>query len=149
MASITFSSGTVIPSTWLNDVNVTTYTTIPSILTVTGLLAVSGSTLVVNTTESFKLPVGTTAQRPSTPTNGVIRYNSDLNQYEGYGSVGWAPIGGAAKGGPNSQVFFENDISVVSDYTVTTSKNAMSAGPITINNGVTITVPNGSVWTVV
>lgn len=149
MASITFSSGTVIPSTWLNDVNATTYTTVPSILTVTGLLAVSGSTLVVNTTESLKLPVGTTAQRPGTPTVGVIRYNSDLSQYEGYGSVGWAPIGGAAKGGPNNQVFFENDVSVISDYTITTSKNAMTAGPITINNGVTVTVPNGSVWTVV
>lgn len=149
MASTTFINGTVIQPDWLNDINATTYATVPSILTVTGLLAVSGSTLVVNTTEAIKLPIGTTAQRPSIPTVGVIRYNSDLSQYEGYGSVGWAPIGGAAKGGPNSQVFFENDISVVSDYTITTSKNAMTAGPITINNGVTITVPNGSVWTVV
>lgn len=149
MASITFNPGTVIPSTWLNDVNTTTYTTVPAILVKTNFLGVSGNTLVINTTEALQVPVGTTAQRPATPVNGIIRYNSDLSQYEGYGSVGWAPIGGAAKGGPNSQVFFENDISVVSDYTITTSKNAMSAGPITINNGVTITVPNGSVWTVV
>lgn len=149
MPSTTFINGTVIQPDWLNDVNTVTYTTVPSVLTITGLLAVNGNTLVVNTSESLKLPVGTTAQRPGTPTVGVIRYNSDLSQYEGYGSVGWAPIGGAAKGGPNSQVFFENDVSVISDYTITTSKNAMTAGPITINNGVTITVPNGSVWTVV
>lgn len=112
-------------------------------------MGVTGNTLVINTTESLKLPVGTTAERPVSPTVGVIRYNNDLSQYEGYGSVGWAPIGGAAKGGPNNQVFFENDINVVSDYTITTSKNAMSAGPITIDSGVTIVVPSGSVWTVV
>lgn len=149
MPSTNFNSGTVITSAWLNDVNSITYNTVPGILVKTNFLGISGNTLVVNTTESIQLPVGTTAQRPSTPVAGVIRYNSDLSQYEGYGAVGWAPIGGAAKGGTNSQVFFENDISVVSDYTVTTSKNAMSAGPITINNGVTITIPNGSVWTVV
>lgn len=149
MPSITFSPGTVIPSTWLNDVNTITYTTVPAITVKTNFLGITGNTLVINTTESLKLPVGTTAERPASPTVGVIRYNNDLSQYEGYGSVGWAPIGGAAKGGPNSQVFFENDINVVSDYTITTSKNAMTAGPITVDNGVTIVVPSGSVWTVV
>ena len=47
------------------------------------------------------------------------------------------------------EVFYENPTTVTVDYTITTNKNAMSAGPITINSGVTITVPNGSTWTVV
>ncbi len=42
----------------------------------------------------FDLPVGTTAQRPGTPTVGMLRYNSTLNQYEFYTTSGWLPIGG-------------------------------------------------------
>jgi hypothetical protein len=49
----------------------------------------------------------------------------------------------------NRQLFFENDIIADKDYTVTTDKNAMSAGPITLAGGVTITVPAGSTYTVV
>lgn len=57
----------------------------------------------------------------------------------------WAtPTASAAAGG-----FWENDITLSTNYTITTNKNAMTAGPITIANGVTITVPNGSTWTVV
>ena len=47
------------------------------------------------------------------------------------------------------EIFYENPTTVTADYTITTNKNAMSAGPITINSGVVITVPNGSTWTVV
>lgn len=45
--------------------------------------------------------------------------------------------------------FYENDINVASNVTITTGRNAMSAGPITINNGVVVTVPSGSTWTIV
>jgi hypothetical protein len=38
---------------------------------------------------------------------------------------------------------------VTTDYTISSNKNAMSAGPITINDGITVTVPDGSAWTVV
>lgn len=57
----------------------------------------------------------------------------------------WAtPSASAAAGG-----FWENDITISTNYTITTNKNAMTAGPVTVANGVTITVPNGSTWTVV
>lgn len=56
---------------------------------------------------------------------------------------------GNARGGGNDQIFFENDQSVTSDYTLSVNKNAMTAGPITINSGVTVTVPSGATWTVV
>jgi len=48
-----------------------------------------------------------------------------------------------------STPFFESAINVASDYTISSGYNAMSPGPISINSGVTVTVPSGSVWTVV
>ena len=56
-----------------------------------------------------------------------------------------APVGGAS----TNTVFFENDITVAVNYQITTNKNAMSAGPITINAGIAVTVPSGSSWTIV
>ena len=54
-----------------------------------------------------------------------------------------------ATGGGSNRVFYENDTNVTTTYTISTNKNAMSAGPITIDNGIIVTVQNGSVWTVV
>jgi hypothetical protein len=45
--------------------------------------------------------------------------------------------------------FFENTNSITSSYTITSGHNAMAAGPITVEDGVTITVPDGSRWVVV
>jgi hypothetical protein len=59
----------------------------------------------------------------------------------------WATVG--ARGGGTDQVFYENDTTVTTNYTITTNKNAVTAGPVTINSGVTVTVPSGSVWVVV
>ena len=42
----------------------------------------------------------------------------------------------------------ENSATISADYTITTGNNALSAGPITINSGVTVTVPSGSTWSV-
>ena len=52
--------------------------------------------------------------------------------------------GGGATGGGSDEVFYENDQVVTTNYSITASHNAMSVGPITINNGVTVTVPSGS-----
>jgi hypothetical protein len=49
----------------------------------------------------------------------------------------------------NGGVFYENAQTVSSDYTITSGNNAMSAGPITIDNGVTVTVPSNSTLTIV
>ena len=45
--------------------------------------------------------------------------------------------------------FWENPLTVTQDYTITDGRNAMSAGPITVNTGVTVTVGTGETWTVV
>ena len=57
--------------------------------------------------------------------------------------------GGGAVGAGTDKVFYENDIGVAQSYTITSGKNAMSAGPITLANGVVVTIPNGSTWSVV
>ena len=44
---------------------------------------------------------------------------------------------------------YENSQTISNNYTISTNKNALSAGPITIANGVTLTIPSGSVYTIV
>lgn len=103
-------------------------------------------------TGAADMPAGTTAQRPGSPINGYLRYNTTDDSFEGYIAGAWGAIGGGgggAVGGGSDEIFWENDQNVTTDYTITASHNAMSAGPITINNGITVTVPNGSTWTVV
>ena len=58
-------------------------------------------------------------------------------------------ISAGATGGGSDEIFYENSQAVTTDYTITSGKNAMSAGPITINNGVSVTVPSGSTYTIV
>lgn len=99
-------------------------------------------------TGSAILPSGTTAQRDGTPLAGYFRFNTTLGVFEGYNGSAWSGVGGATGAGGN-QVFYENDQTVTANYTITNGKNAMSAGPITINSGVTVTVGSGEVWTII
>ena len=55
------------------------------------------------------------------------------------------PAGRAVIGG---QGYVENAYTISSSSTVNTGRNALSVGPITINSGVSVTVPSGSVWLV-
>jgi len=100
-------------------------------------------------TGSGKLPIGTTAQRDGTPSAGFLRFNSTDSSFEGYNGTAWGSIGGGATGGGSDAIFYENTQAVTTDYAITTGSNAMSAGPITINAGVTVTVPTGSNWVIV
>jgi hypothetical protein len=65
------------------------------------------------------------------------------------GTLSWSAAGGGATGGGTDDVFYENSQTVTTNYTLTTGKNAMSAGPITIDSGITVTVPSGSSWVIV
>lgn len=99
-------------------------------------------------TGAVQVPSGTTGQRP-TGTTGDFRFNSSLGKFEGYNGTVWGAVGGGATGGGSDEIFVENGQTVTTSYTITTNKNAMSAGPISINSGVVVTVPSGSTWTVV
>ena len=62
---------------------------------------------------------------------------------------GWQAEAVGAAGGGSDDIFWENGQTVTTDYTITSGKNAMSAGPIAINSGVTVTVPSGSRYVVI
>ena len=111
--------------------------------------ATFGGNILMSGTGTLDLPVGTTNERPGTPNNGMIRYNSTLSRYEGYSGSSWGTLGGGATGGGTDQVFYTNGQSVSTDFTLSGSLNAMSAGPISIASGVTVTVSSGATWTVV
>ena len=95
------------------------------------------------------LPSGTEAQRDATPLAGYIRFNSDVSQFEGYNGTSWASVGGGATGGGSDQWAIEHDNTITTSYTIGTGKNVISAGPLTVNSGATVTVPSGSNWTIV
>jgi hypothetical protein len=215
LANGTLSTDAVTYGQFINP----TFTT----LTVSGTSTFNGTANFLST-DDVKIPVGSTAQRPASPVVGMIRFNSDLNQYEGnkvvlgqsitsitfvtttatlttnsphglatndyvtisgaspsqyngtyrvtvtgsstftyvmastpatnavtvgtYYANLWLAIGGGATGSGGNQVFVENDKTVTSSYTITTGKNASSAGPVTVNTGVVVTVPSGSRWVI-
>jgi hypothetical protein len=97
---------------------------------------------------ALKLNVGTTAQRPASPVNGDIRYNSDTSKYEGYSGGSWGQLGGGATGGGADQIFNLNGQTVTVDYTIPTGFNASTVGPLTIASGITVTVPDNSNWVI-
>jgi len=115
--------------------------------TITGDLIVTGNGTFQGT--GFVLvSKGTTAQRPAVPVNGQIRYNTDTAQFEGYQGGAWGQLGGGATGGGGDEVFVENGVTVTTNYTLSTGKNAESVGPITINATKTVTVPSGQRWVI-
>lgn len=93
------------------------------------------SITVISPTQFTYVMTGIPAASPAT---GTIVYS----YYQ------WGSVGGGAGGGGVDQVFIENSQTITSNYTLTTGKNAMSTGPITINSGVTITVPSTQRWVV-
>jgi len=110
-------------------------------------LAVAG-VLNVSATDAIKIASGTTAQRPGSPAAGQLRYNTTLGKFEGYNGTAWSSVGGGATGGGSDTVFYENTRTVTTNYTLSSSNNAHSVGPITINSSITVTIPSGARWIV-
>jgi len=115
-----------------------------------GLAPLAGATftgdVVHNYTTALQIPVGTTAQRPGSPSTGDFRWNSTLGSAEIYNGSAFAAVGGGAgaTGGGSDEVFFESDQAVTTSYTLSTGKHAHTVSP-TINSGVTVTVPSGAI----
>ena len=59
------------------------------------------------------------------------------------------PAGAPGGGASTNTVLFENDKLVEVGYQITSTKNAMSAGPISISAGIAVTIPSGCSWTIV
>ena len=101
-----------------------------------GLVSISANGVKVAT---FPTSAGSSGQVLSTNGSGVLSFVDQS--------------GGGAVGGGSDKLFMENGTTMTTNYTIGTefgaSCNALSAGPITINAGITLTIPSGSVYTVV
>jgi hypothetical protein len=144
-------------------------------------------------TGALTISKGTVAQRPGSPTAGMLRFNDDSDEFEGYNGTVWASVGGAALvndtttatnlfplfasattgtaatlNTSNAKLLYKpstgelqssalvasngivvNSKTVSSNYTIATGNNASSAGPVTVADGVSVTVSDGSRWVVV
>ena len=98
----------------------------------------------VSGTGSLTIPVGTTAERPSSPAQGMIRRNTTDSAFEGYTGNAWAPLGGGATGGGSDAWVVETDQTVTTSYELGSGKHGTTVSP-TINSGATITVPSGAI----
>jgi hypothetical protein len=120
--------------------------------TVTGNANVSGEISGatdggVNGSGYWRVAAGSTAERPTVATTGMIRFNTTLAQYEGFDG-NWSLLGGGATGSGGDRVFVLNETGVTSNYTLT-GFNASSAGPITIEDGIEVIVADPFNWSIV
>ena len=106
--------------------------------------AVVPNNLIFSGTGTLTMPNGTTAQRP-TPAEGMIRYNTTEDEFEGYADGAWGSIGGGASA---DGAIYENVDDITDSYTITAGSNGMSVGPMTLAGGVTVTVPSGQRWVI-
>jgi hypothetical protein len=97
-----FNIGGTTPGTArVTTLNTTGSTTLGSTLTVTGnstingILTVAGDVLFTGV-GAVKVPVGSTAQRPASTSQGMIRFNTTIGEWEGYDGAEWRSIGGDA-----------------------------------------------------
>lgn len=95
------------------------------------------------------IPAGTTAQR-DTAQLGAFRYNTQTNNFEGLSNAGWGQVGGGQMyGNAAVKAIFYNAQVIAENIDVLAGQNGLSAGPVTVADGFTVTVANGSVWTIV
>ena len=111
------------------------------------IAAVSAATVVEKTsaTGSAALPAGTTVQRDGSPSAGYLRWNTSDTSAEVYDGSGWTAVGG---GNTTTEGLYEHAHTISANYVITTNNNALTAGPITIDTGVSVTVPSGSTWVI-
>ena len=106
----------------------------------------AGAVMESGNNASAKIPAGTTAQRDGSPSAGFFRWNTTETQAEIYDGSEWSLVGG---GNTTEKALWEHSYTVAENYEITSGNNALTAGPITINSGYSVTVPSGSTWVVV
>jgi len=110
-------------------------------------------TIAGQTTSEWEVGIGTYTASGTTLARTTVLSNSSATQPSALSfSAGTKdvfvtyPSERAVIGGEG---YVENAATVTVSSTITTGNNAMSAGPVTINSGITVTVPSGSRWVVV
>ena len=108
-------------------------------------------TIAGQTTSEWEVGIGTYATSGTTLARTVVLSSSNSGSAVNF-SAGTKdvfvtyPSERAVIGGEG---YVENSATVAVSSTITAGNNAMSSGPVTINSGITVTVPSGSRWVVV
>lgn len=103
------------------------------------------------------LPRGTAGNQPTGVVSGTIRFNTTTDSAEiyvndtGQGSAGWTDVGGGGPSLGRDSIIRTNANYIDENITIGPSQgdefqNGFSKGPITIQNGFTITIENNAVW---
>jgi len=132
MASTTFiDNQTVIVASWLNDVNSAVYDG----ESISGIL--NGTTLALQTggLDALNIDASQNVSIPNLVLPNGLTFTDGTTQTT------------AAYMGANN-CMFENNMTITDDYTITTGRSANSVGPISIDSGVTVTIPDGSRWVI-
>ena len=97
--------------------------------------------VVINKTDGFQVPVGTTAQRRASPATGQLRYNSTTSQFEGYAASSWGSLGGVIDVDQDTKITAESaagqDEDVLTFFTAGTAQVVIADGalrPVTDND---------------
>jgi hypothetical protein len=114
--------------TALTGVNAATATALQTARTIQGVSfnGTANITLPVvsqdSVTGAANMPAGATGARPATPSNGMLRYNSDLASFEGYQAGVWSTVGGSGLGSGQSWSDMTASRALSTTYTNSTGK---------------------------
>jgi len=120
-------------------------------LTAQTIAAASAYNITFAGTGAITLPTGTTAQEPTSPAVGMIRYNTTIGSFEGYNGSSWGSISGG--GNATSIGLWQNKQIISQSQTISSGYSASSAGPINLatpytSSSVTITIGSPTVFSV-